>query len=122
MVIFFNVPAARNQLLNHGVVYTLRDHRIREGDNDAREGGYMNFRPLGKVYIRLWKEDVKGIDDIRDVAPQSGFSAEEWWGLARKEYDGKPLFLYQVALVQGSMESATTENMITQLDQFIRGG
>lgn len=83
--IYFNVPEARRQLLDHKKVYTLRRHRETVGHSTARQGSYIDFQSLGNVFI----EPVKVIKDKSELEPFVKFSGfetvEKWLEKASKE-------------------------------------
>ena len=80
MVIFFNNPKARNYLLQHRKVYTLRPHkRKRTGSEIAVVGSYTNWRPLAKVEVRFIKE-IRSPEELKHYVDETGFlNAYEWW-------------------------------------------
>jgi|GEM_PF-1742365 hypothetical protein len=93
--IFFNVPEARDQLLNSGQVYTIRRKRKSVGETMAREGNIFQFKELGKVNIELVKE-ISGPQDLGEYVSRSGFpTAEAWYAKAAAGAD----HLYDVKLL-----------------------
>ena len=82
--IFFNVPAARDQLAKEGEVYTLRRRRKTVGETMAREGDLFRFKELGRVSIEEVKE-ISSCDEgeLGEYLGKSGFRSVESWCAAR---------------------------------------
>ena len=107
--IYFNVKEAREFLLSHGYVFTLRKPRA-EGDAIAVTGGYYNHQSIGKVNVMLILEGVYHAHQLSPYVDGSGIKAKltlndcsydddahEWFGLANK-ISGQKLNLYLVTL------------------------
>jgi len=81
-MIFFNIPEARNQLMEKGLVYTLRSASRAEGKTRAVEGSYSKHTTLCLVYIERLVT-VKHPDDLYPYLGHSGFKdVDTWWGEA----------------------------------------
>lgn len=92
MVIFFNVPEARTQLLDKGLVYTLRPRkRKQEGETTAVQGSYFSRKTVCKVNVGF-VEKISFAGDLTFYVKQSGFKTIIDWQKATK--DAK--FLYKV--------------------------
>lgn len=96
-MIFFNVKEAREHLLKHGFVYTLRSKMRRTGTDIAVQGSYKKHKKLGKVTIEYIGE-ISYIHQVNPYSQWSGFSsAKEWFDGASRIHKGKlPLYLYKV--------------------------
>jgi hypothetical protein len=93
--IFFNVPEARDHLLKHGRVYTLRRKRKSVGETTAREGNLFKFRELGRVNVEFVRQ-VSGPAELEPYVGESGFrTVEEWASKAAPGAD----HLYRVSRV-----------------------
>lgn len=94
--IYFNVKKARDFLMEHGHVYTIRPERT-TGTTIARKGNYFKFDVLGKVEIEKIKNVIslavkpeltlfdgrlhEYFDELKPYLKNSGFvSPREWWG------------------------------------------
>lgn len=98
MVISFTLENVRNQLLEHGVVYTLRDHRHKEGKDWANSG-----RTTKKI------ADVKITEipfhSLCRYMKHSGFNSVADWLIAYNNLthdDLKKAHLYKVEVVSPS--------------------
>ena len=100
-MIFFNVKATRDYLLEHGFVYTLRGNLRRTGTDTAIQGSYLKkHKKLGKVTI----EYIGKVNYPHHLHPwyaHSGFSSpKEWLDEAIRLHKGKfPLYLYRVDMI-----------------------
>lgn len=77
-MIFFNVAAARKQLLSNGVVYTLRREGTLTGITYAVAGTAVDNSLLCKVEVTR----IAKVEDVRDLCPylgESGFSDIDTW-------------------------------------------
>lgn len=77
-MIFFNVAEARGQLLDSGVVYTLRREGTRTGVTYAVMGTYADDKLLCRVEVTR----ITRIEDMRDLHPylgKSGFNDVSVW-------------------------------------------
>lgn len=82
--IFFNKKEAREQLLKHGEVYTLRRKRKSEGQTTAREGNLFQFKDLGKVDVELVGEISEcSEEEVGEYLSKSGFRSVADWCSAR---------------------------------------
>lgn len=93
MVIFFNMKEAREFLLEHGFVYTLRDHII-TGRHQARHGSFYKFENLGRVNVTFHGLVTKG--SLHSCWSESGFDSIEDWLIKA----GNSRFLHRVELVK----------------------
>ena len=91
--IFFNRTEARDQLMNHGRVYTIRKKRKSVGVTMARQGNLFHFTELAKVNV----EFVKKVENHQELSPyvgESGFKTiDEWANAAQPGAD----HLYKVS-------------------------
>lgn len=95
--IFFNVKQARDFLLSHGLVYTLRRRRRRDREvTRAVYGSLYNHAVLGKVEI-LWIMTIEDPTSLYPFLPYSGFQTIEEW-LAHASKDAHEL--YRVDLIE----------------------
>ena len=82
--IFFNKAPAREQLLKHGEVYTLRRKRKSVGETTAREGDLFHFKELGRVKVEPVGEISECSEgELGKYLPKSGFRTVEDWCAAR---------------------------------------
>jgi len=92
MVMWFNVPQARNFLLQNGFVYTLRPKPYRLRSKKKRGIDVLMFNRVekrGEVYF----EFIKVVDDPEELKPlvkYSGFKTLEEW--LRKAGENRCLF------------------------------
>jgi len=106
MVISFSVREAREQLLNHGIVYTYRWTRrtFFRKELGEKESTWANAKRGGKRIADVWIEEEGKMmySDLGPYVSESGFSDGDSWG--RKilmmgnphgELDG---YLYKVTL------------------------
>lgn len=77
--IFFNRIEARDQLLHHGVVNTLRRKRKSMGPTMAREGNLFKFKELGRVDVKLIKKIEECGPELEPYVGESGFKDVEAW-------------------------------------------
>ena len=94
-MIFFNVPEARQQLLDKGFVYTLRPRHRSEGQDIAATGSYYNWKKIADVQIEFIKE-IGDIRELEEYVSGSGFDNIYEWKQAAK---GDRLFLFRVRLI-----------------------
>jgi len=79
-VIWFNVKEARDYLLKHGLVYTLRPKKRREGKDILCYGG---LGKKGVVYVEFIKE-IADDGELEEYVKSSGLeSAREWRAKAK---------------------------------------
>lgn len=98
-LMFFNVPVVRAYLLEHGFVYTVRDHII-EGHKKAVYGSYYKQTPIGAVDVKLVKEFGHTIllYSLPSFVKHSGFRTINEW---IKEIKLAPLlYLHEVRLIE----------------------
>lgn len=76
-VVFFNVPEARKQLLEHGVVYSLRMKRF-EGETTAVRGSMFKHESLARVKVELCERNPCD-KCLRWHVGESGFASVEAW-------------------------------------------
>ena len=89
VVIFFNVKEARDYLLKHRFVYTLRKERA-AGLAEARTGSYYKFKSLGPVKV-IFVTRFTSLEPskLRLYEMHSGFlSAEKWLDAAHQLKNG----------------------------------
>lgn len=87
--IFFNVPEAREYLISHGIVYTLRqksgpwERAIRRPVTDvAYYGSFYKKKGIGRVSIEFIGE-IKDTKELLPYVARSGFAmVEDWWEAA----------------------------------------
>jgi hypothetical protein len=113
--IYFNVKEARDFLMEHGHVYTIRSERT-TGITMARKGNYFKFDVLGKVEIERIKNVIslafkpeltlfdgglnEYFDELTPYLKDSGFtSPREWWGAATLP-PAKTCVLYRVSFLK----------------------
>jgi len=81
-MIFFNVPEAKNQLMEKGLVYTLRSSTRGTGKTRAVEGNYSKHSTLCMVDISRMIT-VRHPDDLYPYLHHSGFEdVDTWWSKA----------------------------------------
>jgi hypothetical protein len=85
--IAFDVEQARNQLLRHGYVYTLRAFR-RTANFDTNVNATNNGVPFALVTVKFIKGvDLRDFSELEPYVKSSGFNnAAEWVGIARAFY------------------------------------
>ena len=96
--IYFNIKEAREQLVNHNVVYTLRENKKKEGETQVRKSkdkGLFPFEILGFAKISFVKE-ITNPYDLKDYIPKSGFRTIDDW----LEKAGDSRFLHKVELIK----------------------
>lgn len=82
-MIFFNVPQARNQLINAMKVYTLRSSFRATGKTLAVTGSYTKFKPIYDVTVKKVK-DIETPEELEPYLDYSGFdSVGEWFEAAK---------------------------------------
>jgi hypothetical protein len=91
LVIWFNVPEAREYLLKHGEVYTLRRKERREGKEVLMYGG---FGKKGEVNVKFVRE-ILDWNELNRYVDKSGFRTVDEW--IRKAKGSR--FLYHVVLL-----------------------
>jgi len=97
---FFNVQEARNQLLNHGQVYTIRPKLRKTGRDIAVTGSYYHKERLGEIQIEfVMKVDQERYkEELQPYLIASGFSdIGSWWDEAKKDEKGSG-YLFNVCL------------------------
>jgi len=106
-MIFFNVKQAREYLLEHGFVFTLRGNMGRTGIDIAVQGSYKKHKKLGKVIIDYIGE-ISYVHQLNPWYTHSGFSSpKEWFEEANRLHKGKlPLYLFRVDMIYPEMEPA----------------
>lgn len=78
MVIIFNVPEARNQLLENGIVYTYRwTPRKKTGDDWANSKRCT--KKIADVYIEDYGETRCDEETLLPFAAESGFNDVNAW-------------------------------------------
>jgi len=77
-MIFFNVPEAREQLANRGLVYTLRSSFRSIGNTRAVTGSYSKHDTLCEVSVQRI-ETIKHPDDLYPYLHHSGFDDVDTW-------------------------------------------
>jgi len=77
-MIFFNVPEARNQLIEKGLVYTLRSSTRSVGRTRAVTGSYAKNTPLCEVAISRMIT-VRHPEDLYPYLHHSGFNDIDTW-------------------------------------------
>ena len=102
--IYFNVPEARDFLLEHQYVYTIRKQRKDDSNQytAARWGSYYDFHTVGKVRVHpvlLLHEEGREVQ-LCDYVRYSGFHTVQEWLSSVKEWK-HPMMLYRVELVDG---------------------
>jgi hypothetical protein len=94
--IFFNVKEAREHLVQHGFVYTIR-HRRQTGKTVARNGSFYKFEEIAPVKVQevmLLHEEGREVQ-LADYVRCSGFrTVQEWIGKVTSWKH--PMFLYLV--------------------------
>jgi hypothetical protein len=103
--IFFNVEEARNYLMEHGEVYSLRWKR-HTGRARVLKGSYYKHEDLGFATVELVKM-APTIKDLLKHVDKSGFENVTLWILAAREHYKKygvlsleELGLYKVILIK----------------------
>ena len=97
-MIWFNVEEAREFLLKHRMVYTLRKprsvgfHRVFTFKNGKKLS-------LGVAIVELVK-DVNGPDDVEQFVNQSGLSTAGEWYTRAVGLSGNVLRLYKVTMCE----------------------
>lgn len=87
MVIGFAVEEARNQLLEHGEVYTFRWKRRKQvGNNWANSG--RGTKKIADVHIMEVKKVMPNFQTLKNYWDKSGFS--NWWDWYNKIMEMKP--------------------------------
>jgi hypothetical protein len=97
MVMWFNVPEAREYLLQYGEVYTLRPKKRREGKEVLSYGG---FGKKGEVNVKFVKE-ILDWNELNRYVDKSGFRTVDEW--VRKAKGNR--FLYHVVLLSKTTSS-----------------
>ena len=77
-MIFFNVPEARKQLLEKGLVYTLRSASRSTGVTMAVTGDYSKYTLLCRVRVGKLIT-VRHPDDLYPYLNHSGFEDVDTW-------------------------------------------
>jgi len=77
-MIFFNVPEARDQLMEKGIVYTLRSSTRAVGRTRAVTGGYYEHSLLCLVDVQK-VGPISHPDDLYPYVDQSGFKNVDIW-------------------------------------------
>lgn len=80
-MIFFNVPQAKKQLVEFGLVYTLRSSFRGTGKTTAVSGPYPGGEFLGFVNV-VWVREIIHPDDLYPYVHHSGFSSVDDWLVA----------------------------------------
>lgn len=90
----FDVPCARDYLLKHGRLYTLRTYRMKRPIT-------FRFGLNGRMYARGYIDGPVGKEDLECYVSESGFdSIDDWWHAAQVFAKGAPLHLYLVKSVE----------------------
>lgn len=90
---FFNVPEARTQLVDKGIVCTLSKKRLAVGKDIAVYPFlYYNHKTLCEIYIVFIKE-ISSPEELLPYLEESGFKSVEGW-LDNAEEGSK--YLYRV--------------------------
>jgi len=98
-LMFFNVPQAREYLLKHGFVYTVRDHLI-QGRKKAVYGSYREQVPIGDVqvkFIHSFRHTFLSHSPLGSFVQQSGFQTVEEW--VKEIKPAAQLYLHEVRLL-----------------------
>lgn len=82
-MIFFNVPEARRELLDKGLVYTLRSSFRAVGETKAVTGSYHKHEPLCDVEVSR-VTTVSHPSDLYPYLHHSGFTNVDDWLQAAK--------------------------------------
>jgi hypothetical protein len=103
MPIWFNVEKARNFLLEHGLVYTLRPHRRkREGTDMLCFNGFGKKGIVDVTYVGSFGDEGQFDEELLDdVVPYSGFDTLKDWLDAAFTLSGTSgcHYLYRVKLL-----------------------
>jgi hypothetical protein len=94
--IFFNVKEAREQLMGHGIVYSVR-HSRQTCLTAARHGSFFKFVELCKVRVTvvlLLHEEGREVQ-LADYVKDSGFQTVQDW-IAHVQVWKSPMYLYKV--------------------------
>lgn len=93
MPIYFNIKEAREYLLKHGEVYTLRKPR-KVGNASIMIGNRyrQNVKKIGNGYVSF-VEQIVNDKQLEKYVEQSGFKSIEKW---REKSDKKYLKIYRV--------------------------
>lgn len=78
-MIFFNIAEARKELLDKGLVYTLRSEFRGIGRTEAVMGSYGDHEKLCKVRVSRVMWAIRGAFDLVPFVNESGFSTTEDW-------------------------------------------
>lgn len=98
-MIFFNVEAARNCLLENHVVFTLRGKRRREDKDIAVKGSWYKHKRLGHVRVQFVTE-IRNSVELEPYVDLSGFNTtQEWFDIAYKLHKTLPMYLFKVELL-----------------------
>jgi len=90
---FFNVPEARQQLINKGLVYTLRPKMRRTGKDVAYYGSYYKKEKIGDVTVDFIRQ-ITTPYELKEYVGDSGLEkVEDWWEAAEGSR-----FLFRVRL------------------------
>jgi hypothetical protein len=99
---YFKSEKAREYLVNHGMVYTIRRHRYHVGKD------YMSLgrgKPkIADIYIEEVGPMFDGIDTLKAYVDQSGFETPGDWlselfSLHRSDSQ-RPFYMYRVRLIR----------------------
>lgn len=77
-MIFFNITEARDELLNKGLVYTLRSEFRGIGRTEAVMGSYGDHEKLCRVKVSRIMT-IRGAFDLIPYVNKSGFNMTEDW-------------------------------------------
>jgi hypothetical protein len=92
LVIFFNVPEARDCLVKNERVYTLRRPR-RTGHDLAAYGSRFKWKRIGHVNVEYIKriEEGKEHEQLKPYLPLSDFETVDAW-ISKARSDAKTLY------------------------------
>ena len=97
--IYFNVKEEREQLLNHNIVFTLRNKKKIEGVTQVRKLKIDNklfpYEILGFAKVSFVKE-ITNPYELKGYIPKSGFRTINHW----IENAGDSRFLHKVELIK----------------------
>ena len=98
-MIFFNIPEARNQLIEKGLVYTLRSSFRSTGKTRAVTGSYSKHDTLCDVSIERVKT-IRHPDDLYPYLHHSGFKDVDTW-LSKAAPSARTLYRVERCTVEG---------------------
>ena len=130
MVISFSIYEAREQLLNHGIVYTYRWTRrafFRKGLG-VMEHTWANAKRGRKRIADVWIEEIGKLQysELEPYVSESGFKNLEKWSREILEmanpYGELDGYLYKVRLSEGTLSDTRAQEGVDILEKNVNGG